>query len=423
MTVRTEPPSGREPRVNPADLVANNPPVPDAGPPGEERQIGIAVAILLVLVFGLISWAVAGFPSILQPFLGDGAIATLGVKARTESLSFEPAAGRDHVWVLPPGTYSIVLPEDPAACKGEDGDFCTLVTRTSTLLVVSGESRLELTVTGLGLAVGVLPREPGAFTAEVRDAAGTLARTSSLLTFETAAPGFSLRLPLILERATLGSDLYENVSLAPEGGDAWQPMLLDGSFLVVAGAGDEHSRESFTVLEGVIDPGDVVELGRNCGAGTGGNAEAVQAGAIRGVATVDGAGGESRPVIAVNLNTCVPIGTLSHTLPGVAVRRFGATSPSTLSVPSQWVVFGRWPPWVSFWLTFLACMAVVQIVSSIAGFKPSARTRRWFGGVEPRPTPAGPPPQGPGTGTAGSPAAPVVMPQGLPPALTKEEDQ
>jgi hypothetical protein len=302
------------------------------------------------------------------------------------------------------------MPEDPAACTAggeEDGDFCTLVTRTSTLLVVSGAARVELTVAGQGLAVSVLPREPGTFTAELRGAAGPIARTTSLLTFETGAPGFSFRLPLILERATLGSDLYENVTLAPDGTDAWQPMLLEGTFQVVAGAGDDRSRESFTVLEGVLDPGDVVELGRNCGVATGAATEGQQAGALRGVATVDGTTGGGRPVIVVNLNTCVPIGTISQTLPGVAVRRFGATAPSTLSVPSQWVVFGRWPPWGSFWLTFLACMAVVQIVSSIAGFKPSTRARQLVTGWAGRPTRAAPE----------SPAAPVATPPD-PPAVS-----
>ena len=354
-----------------------------AQPPEPGRKIGLRGALVVLVACGLASALVSGAWRVVWDWgrsAGsrdeDLTVATYYIRATTESLSFDPIPSLDHGWVLPPGVFTVMPDDDARGCTAAprpDDSSCRAQTGGEAVLAIRGSARVRLDATGTGLAVTVLPAGPEGFTATVTDAEGSLVQTRTLLSFETTSANAGMRLPLILAQATLGSSLYENVTMSADGVDTWQPQLLDGSYEVVAGVGNRQGRESFSVLQGTLGPGDLVSLGRSCGTGAGDDGR--QEGAIRGVASVDPLDGASRPVISISLNACVPISLWSRNLPAISVQRFGGTAPSTLAMPSLAVVLGSWPQWISFWVTFLAAMALAQFFTGIAGYAPQKPAR------------------------------------------------
>lgn len=352
-------------------------------------KIGIKGALIVLVVCGLASAVVSGAWRFLWDFSQSSAsagedltVATYYIRANTEALSFDPVASLDHGWVLPRGTFTVMPDDDALGCEPAprpDTSDCRVETQKETVLRVRGDARIRLDATATGLAITLLPAGNGEFTATVSDGTRTVATTRSLLSFETSHPNAGMRLPLIVSQALLGSSLFENVTISgdagAEGGDSWQPLLIDGSYRVVAGIGNRQGRDSFTVLTGDLGPGDLVSLGPSCGT-SGAPDGSVGESAIRGVASIGPLDGKSRPVIGISLNACVPISLWSRNLPAITVQRFGGTAPSTLTMPSLAVILGSWPQWVSFWVTFLASMALAQFCSGIAGYarKPARTT-------------------------------------------------
>ncbi len=358
-------------------------PADDAAASDGDRPLGLRFTALWSVGFFFFSLLVTGSFGTLADLLRisseDLIIATYTMQADTESLSFEPVASdaRDAAssleatsWVVPPGTFTYV-PDGDTGCALEsasDEGFCQLVSVEETLLTVLG-AKVRLDTTARGLTITVTPSGQGEFSAELRDSQDIVALTRGLLSFESRDRNMTMRLPLILSQATVGAPLYENVSVSADGADTAQPMLLAGSYAVVAGIGSSEGRDSYAVTQGSLGPGDVLTMERSClglaaGKAAGDRRPTEQEGAILGVASVEAPEGSPRAVIRVNLNACVPVGGES---PRIGLRRFGSTAPTTVHVPSRWVVIGGWPQWSSFWLTLGGLLGLFAALLTIAG--------------------------------------------------------
>lgn len=377
-----------------------NPPGPDES----KAKLGLRWAVAILLACALAS---AAFSGLLRALADRQAadvpdsfiVTTYNLRARTESLSFDPIRALRHAWLLPRGTATLTPDDRARGCppppRPEDST-CQVELGESSILSVDGDSRVSLFTVAGGLVVTVRSAAGGAFSARITDAAGgEVAASGSLLVFEIAAADSAMRLPLVLSAASVGSPLYENVT-AGETDSAQQNMLLEGSWEVVAGIGTGKGRDSFVVTQGRLEAGDLLTVERSCRSGDGRAEQREDDGAIRGVATVE-RGGDTRPSISLTLSSCLPLDGTS--VEEIRLNRFGSTAPTLLAMPSRLVVLGMWPQWDAFWLMLLAMMALAQFFFGIAGYgarpRPLAMLKRWLGrrrGAGDQAQPAEPPP-------------------------------
>jgi hypothetical protein len=266
---------------------------------------------------------------------------------------------RRQTWLLPIGTYTTTSADENPTCPpgttAQSGS-CQYVFNTPTVLRVNGSASLRLEVAGHGVVLIAGPAADRALDVSVLDAGNRVViEKPMLITFESSATGESLRLPVILQSATLGAALYETVeALGPSEGGA-QPVLREGSYELIAGAGD--ARQRFEMSREPLETGDVVRIGAN-------PLESAATGLIAGFITVNDVGIPEKDAIFFSLSMPVTVQWRAYTLGNMQIQRAGATSPTLVGVPSRWVILGHWPSWQAFWWTLVAIAGVGELLFS-----------------------------------------------------------
>jgi hypothetical protein len=302
----------------------------------------------------LLTLVINGLPDITSP-----PKLTLITRGKTEAIEIALADQRRQTWLLPKGTYTTTSADEKASCPAgiaTQTGSCQYVFTGPTVLRVNGPASLRLEIAGHGIVLSTGPLPASNFDVEVLDAGNRVViGKPALLTFESSARGDSLRLPVILQRATLGAALYETVeAFGPSEGGA-QPVLREGNFELIAGAGD--ARQRFSMSQESLETGDLVTLAAN-------PLENAAAGLIAGFITVNDVGNPEKDAIFFSLSVPVTVRWRDYTLGNMAIQRAGATNPTLVGVPSRWVILGHWPTWQAFWWTLVAIAGFGELLFS-----------------------------------------------------------
>ncbi|MGI9341879.1 MAG: hypothetical protein ACR2QV_03465 [Gammaproteobacteria bacterium] len=303
--------------------------------------------VFIIIACGLL----AILPSVFS--YSVGAIVTLSVTATTESIELELKPERKYSWRLPPGAFAL-LSGGGDGCSGEEPDILCEFTHNTTVRVSGGPTLTLETLPDGSFVASLVPVADRPVIVEVVGPDGDeLASTTELAFFESVPGAPELRLPMIVDSATLGSLLHESAGDMGPTDSIWQPMLREGEYSVFASVGE--NRDRFRLLDGEFDPGDVIEMQSRPGDKQGGDA------AIWGhVSVVPSEEGAS--VLRANLHT--PHAEL-------AVRRFGAPDGYTIKTP-PWQVLSQLPAWQSSWVIFVSLLLIYDVYCAA-----SERNHRW----------------------------------------------
>lgn len=309
------------------------------------NQTGVFIILACLLI--------AMLPSVFS--YSVGAIITLSVSAATESIELSLKAERDYSWRLPPGTFAL-LSGGGDGCKGEEPDILCVFAQNTTLQVSGGPALTMESIPQGGFMLALSPAGDQPMNVALLGPYGdTLAETAELVFFESAPGAPEIRMPMIVENATLGALLHESTADMGRADSIWQPMLQEGEFSVFASVGE--NRDRFQLLDGRFDPGDVIEMrARPEGDGESGDA------AIWGHVSVTPPEDGTAPLVRANLHT--PFAEL-------VVRRFGAPDGYTIKTP-PWQVLSRLPFWQSTWVIFVSLLLIYDVYCAAA-----ERNHRW----------------------------------------------
>ena len=299
-------------------------------------------------IFGVLLIAV-GF-GVLRPGSFKDPLLTTTVNASTESFQFFTPKGRESAWSLPPGQFSILgAAEEDSGCESSGFEsVCEFTANTRLEIAGAAEVKMQMVPTG-GWVLSVAETESSETDVKLFDVEGKLLlQSSQLLEFYAATPPNAIRLPFVADSAVLGADLRQSSTIDGSAYDFWQPVLLSGDVLMISN--NRPNRETYTVLEERLDPGDLAHIGapdkKN-------NAE--ERDAVWGMVTVTLADSPNTVGMAV---FHVVLHTSRHE---VYVTRFGAPEGHVIRA-SYWSIRQKWPNGQSAWVFFVSVTLVLTFI-------------------------------------------------------------
>jgi hypothetical protein len=303
--------------------------------------------------FVLLSWFVAllinGFPPVWKkPLL------TYTAQGRTEAIEAELSAGsqgdRRQSWLMPPGAYTTADDAELAICGSARQPSGSCKFQGHTVLRVNGVGRVRIEVAGHGLILIVSPVAGQALETSVLDEGNhVVVHSKSILTFESRSAGAPVRMPLVLASATIGASLYEAVEAMGPGEGGSQPILLEGSYSLIAGASD--IRQRYGISQEPLGRGDILQMRPQ-------QTDPAALAAMAGMVSVSA----DREAIDFSLSMPVEVRWRGYSANSLRVQRAGTTTAFDIGIPSRFVIAGHGPAWQTFWWTFLAIGGFIELM-------------------------------------------------------------
>ena len=341
--------------------------VDKASPKARVRLKFSLTGVVFILFFFCLSLLLSLIPI---PYL-SGAIITLSVSAKTDSLQMQLKDNRMYSLRLPPGKAALFSGNGKGCIAPEDGIGLECTATENVTLQITGGPNMSFEVMPKGRFVLTLePQEGKDMEVKLLGQKGEeLAATAELMFFETVENASDTRLPLIIENAIIGALLYESAGDMGQNDSTWQPMLLEGDYAAFANVSD--NRDRFLLLKGSFDSGDVITLRAKAPhQSQGGDSTIVEylagvlgmrengsldaqdeSAAIWGhllIESTEEDKKEAPPKMTVVMNT---------SFPELEVKRFGAPQGHRISVP-PWLIVSELPFWQSSWVIFISLLLV-----------------------------------------------------------------
>ena len=297
-------------------------------------------ALLGLVIFGNAIW-----PALVSEFKF-----TTTLTAVTQSFSIRTLPGGSSVWVLPPGTYSMIGGAEREGCDKQDFELLC-VSDTNLKVMISGQADLTWRTTPDGSwTFSAMGAGDPDLKISVTTGTDDAIESDQFITYRADNAALPVRHPFVATEVTVGEDLHESSAELVGSYSFWQPALLSGDIQMIAN--NKPSLEKYQVLATRIDPGDVVRVSHSEPQEEAGKA------AIWGLLS-------TRPETDSSGSVGPPFDVTLHTSERqLNVSRFGAPDGHIIRA-SSWSIWRSWPIGQAAWVRFVSLVLILTFAMQL----------------------------------------------------------